>query len=216
MLALGGDVRRVIDGPFVTIDRFIRYASRIPGIAEGARPIVVLTRTIPLAMAVLNARRKIELAVPALQQATWAIFVDPAEDPFFEAAAHKIGLLSDRLSDAPIWMGPGDASFLILSPQVREMSVLRQRAEELSAIPPPASSPRSGPISREAPPASHAHPPPPRAPGQAPQPPPLPPRGRPSGTLPSQPGWNRPAAQPAQAPMSPPARAPWPWKPNKS
>lgn len=141
MLALGGDVQRVIDGPFATIDRFTRYISRITAIAEGARPIVVLTRTIPLAMTVLNARRKIESALPAMEEATWAIFVDPAEDPFFEAAARKIGSLSDTFAKAPIWYGPSEENFLILSPQVDDPRLVRDREEELSVVGPPISGP---------------------------------------------------------------------------
>lgn len=136
MLALGGDVQRVIDGPFVTIDRFIRYVSRIPAVTEGPRPIVVLTRTIPLAMTVLNARRKIEIALPALQRASWAIFVDAAEDPFFEAAANKVGSLDGRLAEAPIWSGPSDAKFLILSPDAASIALVRSRGEELLASSP--------------------------------------------------------------------------------
>lgn len=136
MLALGGDIHRVIDGPFATVDRFIRYVSRIPAITEGPRPIVVLTRTIPLAMTVLNARRKIEVALPALQRASWVIFVDAEEDPFFEAAANKVGTLDGGLGEAPIWVAPSDAKFLILSPAVTSSALIRARGEELLAASP--------------------------------------------------------------------------------
>ena len=133
MLALGGDVQRVIDGPFLTIDRFVHHVSRIPAIRAGVRPIVVLTRTIPLAMTVLSARQRIEAALPQLRRATWAIFFDAAEDPFFEAAVRKFGDLHGQLPDAPIWVGPGKAQFVILSPEVRHPGLVRQRAEELDA-----------------------------------------------------------------------------------
>lgn len=191
MLALGGDVQRVIDGPFPTIDRFIRYVSRIPAVSDGAPPIVVLTRTIPLAMAVLNARRKVEIALPALQRATWAIFVDSSEDPFFEAAAHKIGALERGLNAAPVWVGPGAASFLILSPEVESPALVRKRGEELLGAAPPASArvPRA-----VAPP----HPPPPSP-------------TRSSGTLPSQPTREH-SVMPNQAPPLRPTGVPWPWK----
>lgn len=190
MLALGGDVHRVIDGPFATIDRFIRYASRIPAVSEGARPIVVLTRTIPLAMTVLNARRKIEIALPPLQRATWAIFLDPAEDPFFEAAARKMGTLDGELATAPMWSGPSDSSFLILSPLVASPATVRRRAAELTASTGPASSTR-----RQGPP----HGPPPVS--------------RPSGQMPAPSGIReRSAVQPAQAPPLRPLGVPWPWK----
>lgn len=192
MLALGGDVHRVIDGPFPTLDRFIRYASRIPAVSEGVRPIVVFTRTVPLAMAVLNARRKIEIALPSLQRATWAIFVDPTEDPFFEAAAHKIGALQHGLHAAPIWQGPGGASFLVLSPQVESPALVRKRGEELTMVD------RPTPI-RPLPPFRPEHPPPPPA--------------RQSGTLPSQPSRGLPQkpSQPEAPPLRP-AGVPWPWK----
>jgi len=134
MLALGGDVQRVIDGPFPTIDRFVAHVSRIPAVRAGVRPIVVLTRTIPLAMTVLNARQRIEAALPPLRRATWAIFFDAAEDPFFEAAVRKFGDLQGQLHEAPFWVGPEQARFLILSPAVRNVALVKQRAQELDDV----------------------------------------------------------------------------------
>lgn len=191
MVALGGDIHRIIDGPFPTIDRFIRYASRIAAVNEGSRPLVVLTRTVPLAMAVLNARRKIETALPSLQRATWAIFVDPAEDPFFEAAAHKIGALQQGLHAAPIWQAPGGHSFLVLSPEVANASLVKQRGDELSAVDRPTPIRSFQAFRPEQPP---------------------PPLVRESGTLPAQ-GPRRPEAAPSSgAPPLRPTGIPWPWK----
>lgn len=127
-------MQRVIDGPFPTIDRFVRHVSRIPAIRAGIRPIVVLTRTIPLAMTVLNARERIEAGLPQLRHATWAIFFDAAEDPFFEAAVRKFGDLQGQLHEAPIWVGPGQARFVILSPEVKDPGLVRKRSQELDAI----------------------------------------------------------------------------------
>lgn len=127
-------MQRVIDGPFPTIDRFVHHVSRIPVIRAGVRPIVVLTRTIPLAMTVLSARQRIEAGLPQLRRATWGIFFDAAEDPFFEAAVRKFGELQGDLHEAPIWVGPGQARFVILSPEVRDAQLVRQRSQELDAL----------------------------------------------------------------------------------
>jgi len=99
---LGGDMQRMIDGPFSNLDRFSRYVRHFED--EINRPdapaIVVLTRTNPLGLAVMNVRRKLEQTLPALRRATWVLIVDPAEDPFFVESARKLGTLAQR-ADSP-------------------------------------------------------------------------------------------------------------------
>lgn len=112
LLRAGGDLSRLIDGPFRNIETFCGYVRRIDGVADGSRPpIIVVTRTNPLALSVVHARRKIEAAIEALRAATWVLFVDPHEDPFFGDNARRIGNLQEA---AGRWQGPEGTDYVIL------------------------------------------------------------------------------------------------------
>jgi hypothetical protein len=128
----GGDLARVIDGPAASLDQFARHLSRV-AVLKNPRllSMVVLARSNPLAMSLLGARRALPVAAPALDHAPWAVFVDPAEDPFFEATAATIGELSGALETAPIWRAPDGHGFLVLSPLVADLDVLGFRVAEL-------------------------------------------------------------------------------------
>jgi hypothetical protein len=113
VLALGGDVHRMLEGPAGPPERFVEYLKRIRALVEGTeKAIVVLTRTHPLAWMVINTRRKLEQGLPALRGADWVIFVDPEADPFFDTTASTLGRFEqhDKLTR---WIGPGGCSYLV-------------------------------------------------------------------------------------------------------
>lgn len=128
----GGDVGRVIDGPISSLDAFARYLSRIKGLIDGTEPaLVVLTQTNPLALTVVDLRRRLESRVPALRTARWMIYVEPESDPFFQTMALRLGHLTGDLSEAPLWIGPQDSPYLVLSPLLRERELLCTALDEL-------------------------------------------------------------------------------------
>ncbi len=135
ILALGGDVNRVLDGPFADLEKFVGYVRRIPMLREGAppeeRPIVVFTRTNPIGLCVLKARRTIELAVPTLRRAIWSLFVDPSEDPFFLENARRLGDLDEPLGGMPIWRTFDGGAYLVLSAEARALGELRGPVRQL-------------------------------------------------------------------------------------
>jgi hypothetical protein len=132
LLWCGGDVARVIDSPISSVEGFAEYLGRIKGIREGTEQVlVVLTRTNPLALTVVDARRRMEGRLSVLRTSRWVIYVDPEQDPFFEAMALRHGHLTGELWEAPLWVGPQDMPFLVLSPAVRER---RQVCEGLEAL----------------------------------------------------------------------------------
>jgi hypothetical protein len=113
-LSLGGDVQRVIDGPFASLDRFVSHVQRIAVIHDGSEcPIVMLTNTNPLALMVVNARRKLERSVPSLVRATWVLFVDQKQDPFFAQTAKSVGHLDKDRAGGLVWNGPDDTTYLV-------------------------------------------------------------------------------------------------------
>lgn len=119
-IRLGGDVSRVIDGPFPSIERFCDHVRRLRAVTAGSEPpIVILTRTNPLGLAVLNARRRIESTIPALRVATWVVVVDTREDPFFDDNAHKLGNLEPQPDGGVKWSGPDHAEFTVLYDRAR-------------------------------------------------------------------------------------------------
>ncbi len=130
----GGDLARVIDAPSDTVERFAAYVSRIRGLREGAeQALVVMTRTNPLALTVIDGRKRLEAAVPSLRWALWAIYVDLEQDPFFLSTAERYGTLGGALDAAPIWVGPGPARFMVLSSDVGDGELVATRALELAA-----------------------------------------------------------------------------------
>jgi hypothetical protein len=113
-LSLGGDVHRIIDGPFASLDRFVAYVRRIQVIHDGSEwPIVMLTNANPLALMVINARRKLEHVMPALSGATWVLFIDSETDPFFTRTAQSMGAFEHDRSGVLHWKGPDDALFMV-------------------------------------------------------------------------------------------------------
>jgi len=115
----GGDVSRVIDGPFVNVRQCMDRVQRMAGITSGAEcPIIIFAQSNPLAL-VLSARRTMEGGIPELRAATWVIFVDNDEDPFFESNARKLGTLG-KTGLERTFEGPDGASFLILHAEAEQ------------------------------------------------------------------------------------------------
>lgn len=116
------------------MDRYASYVARIRGLREGSeQALVVLTRTNPLALTIIDGRKRLEAVVPALRRALWAIYVDPEEDPFFLSTAERYGTFGGALDSAPVWVGPGPARFLVLSPLVGGADLVDARVQELVA-----------------------------------------------------------------------------------
>ncbi len=133
-LRCGGDLARVIDAPSDTVDRFAAYVSRIRGLRDGSeRALAIMTRTNPLALTVIEARKRLESVVPSLRRALWVIYADPEADPFFLSTVERHGTLGGPLEAAPIWVGPGPMRFLVVSPQVRDAEVVSERVAQIVA-----------------------------------------------------------------------------------
>jgi hypothetical protein len=115
-----------------TLDRFIAYLSRIRDFNAGhVEPLVVLTKTNPLPLAILHTRRRLERALPALHHARWMIYLRPEEDPFFDSSA-ALGWLVGELHTAPVWVGPNMERFVVISKQVDDPLTLRNRMASLA------------------------------------------------------------------------------------
>ncbi len=115
----GGDLERVIDAPSRSIEAFAHHLGRMRLVLEAReRALVVLWHTNPLGLTVLHTRRSFNNLVGALASALWAVYLDPAEDPFFLEAAAELGTLDVPLDEAPIWTASDSERFLILSPAI--------------------------------------------------------------------------------------------------
>jgi hypothetical protein len=131
----GGDLNRIIDAPAKSLNDFARYVGKMKAIAFGGpSPLVVLTRTSPLALAVTGARRLLERSVPALESAAWIVFYDRKEDPFFEAEADAVGILEPRSDRTLMWTSPHGQAFLIVASG--EYAALEVQIDELLSLSP--------------------------------------------------------------------------------
>ncbi|MBE7480972.1 MAG: hypothetical protein HS104_13445 [Polyangiaceae bacterium] len=139
LLRAGADAQRVIDGEGWSIERFAAHVARLKVLrGQYSSPLVVLTRTNPLALAVLQTRRVLEDAVPELERAPWLVYHDPAVDPFFESAVAGLGSVEDvDWPLAPIWYAPHAQRFLILGPHDKQLDIAAARvaALELAEVP---------------------------------------------------------------------------------
>ncbi|MBI5535938.1 MAG: hypothetical protein HY898_24675 [Deltaproteobacteria bacterium] len=111
-----------------SLNRFIEQTSRIPAISESAPSMVVMTEVTPLMFAVVVSRRRIENAISQLKDALWVLFVDSDQESSFLEEAQYTGELSGSLASAPLWIGPGDKPFLVLSAHVADDVDLQRRA----------------------------------------------------------------------------------------
>lgn len=133
LLHCDGDLQRVIEGRPGDLARFVEHLGRIRGLADGVPPLVLLTRTNPLGLAVLQTRRALEDAVPELADAAWLVFVDELEDPFFMEAASRMGSVVGGDGTAQLWFAPHHQRFLILGAREIDPEVLRGRLAQLGA-----------------------------------------------------------------------------------
>ncbi len=137
VLRCGGDLERVIEGVSGALERFLTHVSRIRAVAaDGPRPLVLLTRTNPLGLAILQTRRAMEDAVPALADADWTIFVDECDDPFFMEAAGRLGTMVGDAASAPLWFAPHHQRFLVLGARALDSTELAARCAALHSPPP--------------------------------------------------------------------------------
>lgn len=129
----GGDVERFIDAPVVSVDAFARYVGRIAAIRK-TQALVVLTKTNPLALTIVEPRRRLERLLPELRTSRWIIYLDQKADPFFLTMATRLGHLTGGINEAPIWVGPGDAPYLVIDSEVRDHELIRQAVSELDEL----------------------------------------------------------------------------------
>lgn len=128
----GGDVGRVIDAPTTSIEVFSTYLQRIRGLQDGSESaIVVLTRTNPLALTVVDLRRKLEARIPSLRTARWVIYLDMEQDPFFTTMAPRLGHLTGDVGEAPVWLGPLDTPYLVLASTLADRNLVCEGLREL-------------------------------------------------------------------------------------
>jgi len=101
---------------------------------QGAQTLVVLISTAPLALAVVDLRRRLQGLFPELRTARWMIYWDPELDPFFPSMALKFGHLSGELAEAPIWIGPEDLPYVVMMPTLCNRGVVEAAMEELDTL----------------------------------------------------------------------------------
>jgi hypothetical protein len=128
----GGDVSRFIDAPTDSIEKFASHVGRISAI-YGDQTLVVLTRTCPLAE-IVNLRSRLEASIPKLRGARWLIYLDTNADPLFERMAMRLGHLTGKLSDAPVWFGPHDTHYLVVESRTSERQVVHESLLELDQM----------------------------------------------------------------------------------
>lgn len=142
LLRAGMDEQRVIDGEGWTLERYAHHIARLTALkSDTARPLVVLTRTTPLALAVTQTRRVLEEAVPELERAPWLIYHDPALDPFFQSAVEAAGVLDVDMEGAPIWVQDRHR-YLILGPYERQLDIVPARIAAMDLLEVPISGSR--------------------------------------------------------------------------
>lgn len=131
---LGGDLQRVIDAPSTTTEVFARYLARLPMLSLlRVPPLVVLTQTRPLSTSVVGTRRFLQHSLPILSEASWLLFHDSVEHPALFDEARALGQFDDRLHHAPIWIGPRDEPYLVLS-SITETADLPERLAALARL----------------------------------------------------------------------------------
>jgi hypothetical protein len=137
ILQCGGDIDRMLDAPAGNVERFAKHVARVPVLRDEEspeQPVVVLTKTSPLPLMVISARRTLEAAIPSLKSAIWLIQVDLKEDPFFVKSAQQLGILNADLSTAPLWFGPDQAAYLVFSQHVVDMDQIPGRLQQLASL----------------------------------------------------------------------------------
>lgn len=103
LLHCGGDIERFLDASS-SLDAFIKTLSIVRDIESPTfRGIVAVTKTDDLVLTVARTRQRLCGEFPNLVRSLWVLFVETAEDPFFESNASSLGSFDDKLNFAPIW-----------------------------------------------------------------------------------------------------------------
>lgn len=141
MLRAGGDPNRVVDGPTVGIEVFGRHVIRLAAVRHARLPpLVLLTRTSPVALAVVTARRKLETLIPKLERSPWLLFHDRHEEPFSIATAAELGKFDiEDPALLPVWTGPDARRYLFIDSDAANLDLLPHRLIELAEGDAPAS-----------------------------------------------------------------------------
>jgi hypothetical protein len=141
ILRAGGDPNRVVDGPTVGIELFGRHLIRLSAVRHARLPpLVLLTRTSPVALAVVTARRKLEALMPKLERSPWLLFYDRHEEPFSIATAATLGKFDvDDPALLPVWTGPDARRYLFIDSEAANLDLLPHRLIELMEGDAPAS-----------------------------------------------------------------------------
>lgn len=123
------DSQRYHDQRFTNLDQFIRYASRFDDLQDRETPaLVAFTQTCPLIQTVFNARQRLCEKLPALENALWVIYVDPALDPGFGQTATRLGHFDASLDSAPVFESNDGCNYLVLTPQTTAYEYVRMRS----------------------------------------------------------------------------------------
>jgi hypothetical protein len=137
LLRGGGDLQRVFEANPGGIGRFAAHVARIGDLDSGDGPLVLLHRTNPLGLTILRTRRALEEEVPRLGRASWLVFIDEKDDPFFLDAASRVGGFDRELDALPIWSAPDLHRFLVVSRQNGDLTRMKERLAELQGERPP-------------------------------------------------------------------------------
>ena len=136
LLRCGGDLSRVFEASQGGMGRFATHLARIHDLDSGDGPLVLLRRTNPLGLTLLHTRRALEEEIPKLGGASWLVFLDEKDDPFFLDAASRIGAFDRELGGLPIWSAPDQHRFLVVSRQNGDLTQTKERLTELRGEPP--------------------------------------------------------------------------------
>ncbi len=124
-------MNRIIDSSQGNVDGFARHIARARMLPTTPEPLVVLTKTSPVALSVFKVRRVLEDALPSLKHAPWIVFHDPDDDPFFGKEAQATGALDASIDAAPIWTTFGSGEYLVLVPGVAKADLKARIADLL-------------------------------------------------------------------------------------
>jgi hypothetical protein len=125
LLCCGGDLSRIFDGSDREIARFAEYIASISDLVNAREiPLVVLTRVEPVAEKVLKARQVLQAEIAVLERAIWVVYADPFESETCLEALKRVGKFDRPALDAPLWTGPDDLRYLIVSPLMHSDVVL--------------------------------------------------------------------------------------------
>lgn len=123
LIACGTDHARFIDARFPAThtetgpERYMRYIGRSHlNSSDLSQAMIVLTKTNPLVMAIMQTRRQMIKSFPVLRTGLWIIFADHEENPFLLSNLDdlRLGTLDDIQSPAPIWRDTYDLEYLVI------------------------------------------------------------------------------------------------------